>query len=373
MDGIRRRMSKFAVGAWVLGALLYSTASAQTLPELFQKLKNEVHARSWNEASRTLAALQAEAVKPGNEESLKKLEGPIAFYRGVCEANLGHTHEAVEDFVTFLKIQPHSTIDPTAYSREAVAAFEDAQKIAVDRPPSISAAYNEFVPPADRREMDPADKYWADGPVKWILTDEESAEWSRLTDPNARVDFVERFWAARVALPGVEGRTYREEFERRVAFADTYLAHDAETRGSLTDRGMVFVLLGPPTNARRRALRSAEDPSEPSGMSRVETQEGKIASKGGGLKVGAKGGTGGAALSWARYLAPENRALPTDDEYIEIWNYADELLPRGVSFRQVDVHYVTKRGGGKNVLQPSTTTRAALATAKRAAAPARRG
>src|SRR5262245_31196498 len=118
--GIERRLFKSAIGASLLGALLCATVSAQTLPELFQKLKNEVNARSWNDASRTLAALQTEAVKPGNEESLKKLEGPIAFYRGVCEANLGQTREAVEDFVTFLKIQPHATIDSTAYSKEAV-------------------------------------------------------------------------------------------------------------------------------------------------------------------------------------------------------------------------------------------------------------
>jgi hypothetical protein len=60
-----------------------------------------------------------------------------------------------------------------------------------------------------------------------------------------------------------------------------------------------------------------------------------------------------------------------DDDYLEIWSYTVEKLPRGVSFKQVDVHYVTKKGGGKNVLQPDTTTRSTLAVAKAAAAPRR--
>src|SRR5262245_40034670 len=99
MFGIERRLSKSAIGASLLSALRFSTASAQTLPELFQKLKTEVNAGSWADASRTLATLQTDSAKPGNEEPRRKLEGPIAFYRGVCEANLDQTDEAVESFV----------------------------------------------------------------------------------------------------------------------------------------------------------------------------------------------------------------------------------------------------------------------------------
>jgi GWxTD domain-containing protein len=368
MSGILRRISKAAIGASLSGALLCSPAAAQTLPELFQKLKSEVNASSWTEASRTLATLQTESAKPGNEELRKKLEGPIAFYRGVCEANLGHTEEATESFVTFLRIEPNATIESAAYSKRVISSFEEARRVAVERAPSLAAAYREFQPPPARSGRDSADKFWADGPVKWILTDEEKAEWSGLSEPNARVQFVERFWAARQTLPGADDRTYREEFERRVAFADVYLAHDPELRGSLTDRGMVFVLLGPPTQARRRALRSAEDPSEPSGVSRVETQDVKLAMK------AAKGKAGGSGASqsktWARFQGAEHRAVSMDDEYLEIWNYTVERLPRRVPYKQVDVHYVTKKGGGKNLLQPSAATSTTIAAAKMAAAPA---
>jgi GWxTD domain-containing protein len=184
-----------------------------------------------------------------------------------------------------------------------------------------------------------------------------------LSDPNARVGFVESFWDSRATLPGSDGRSFREEFERRVAFADVYLAHDPETRGSLTDRGMVFVLLGPPTNARRRALRSADDPSAPSGESRVETQEVKLAMKGSG------GTTSKKALIWGTFQGAEHRALSTEEEYLEVWEYGAERLPRGNPYPRVDVHYVTKKGGGKNMLQPTTSSRTTLAAAKSAAAP----
>jgi GWxTD domain-containing protein len=366
MTGIERRVSSFAIGASLLGVLLCAPASAQTLPELFQKLKGEVNAGSWAEASRTLATLQTEAAKPGNEESRRKLEGPTAFYRGVCEANLDQTEEAVESFATFLRIQPNATMEPAAYSKEVVSAFEEARKVVSDRAPSLAAAYREFQPLPDRSGRDAADRFWADGPVQWILTDEESVEWSRLSESNTRIAFVERFWAARETLPGADGRTYREEFERRVAFADVYLAHDAEKRGSVTDRGMVFVLLGPPTNASRKALRSAEDPSVPSGESRVESQQAKLALKGGNTKTAAN-----ESVTWQRFQGAEHRALSTDDEFVEVWHYRSSRLPPGLPYRQVDVHYVTKKGAGKNVLQRDTASRATLAAARRSVTPGR--
>ena len=367
MNATHRHPSRIAMAASLLAGLLQWSAaevSAQTLPDLFQKLKTEVHAHSWDDASRTLETLRVEAAKPGNEDARRKLAGPMAFYRGVCDAERRRTDAAIDDFAEFLRISPNASIDTAAYSKETVAAFEEARKVAAERAPSLAAAYREFEPPADRSGRDEADKYWADGPVQWILTDEERAAWSRVTDPNARVDFVERFWTVRATLPRSEGRAYREEFERRVAFADAYLAHDGEQRGSLTDRGMVFILLGPPTNARRRALRS-DQPSDPSGESRVETQEAK-------LKAKSTQHVRTVSVTLNKFQGAENRAISTDDEFLEIWNYSVDRLPRGSAYKQVDVHYVTKKGGGKNVLQPSTTTTSTLASAKRAAAPAGR-
>jgi GWxTD domain-containing protein len=372
MSSMHRPVLKLAIVMTLLGALRLSTASAaaQSLSDLFQQMKSEVNARSWDAALRTMATLQTEAAKPANEATREKLEAPIAFYRGVCEANLGQSDEAVANFTTFLKMQPNATIDSTVHSQQAVAAFDQARKAVADRHPSLTDAYAAFAPLADATVADLADKFWADGPVRWILTDHEKREWAGLTDPNIRIAFVERFWAERAALPGAGSRSYRQEFERRVAFADAYLAHDGAERGSLTDRGMVFILLGPPRTASRKALRGGEDPSDPSGMSRVETQEAKLALKGAPKKGSPSStGTGAAASLWARYQGPEHRALSTDEEFLEVWQYELEQLPRGIPYPKVDVHYVTRRGAGKNVLQPSTASSHAITAAKAQAAP----
>ncbi len=75
---------------FVIGLLLSaSVALGQSIPELFGKAKEEIKAGSWADASKTLDALEAEAGKPGNEGVRKQLDAPLAFYRGVCSANLG--------------------------------------------------------------------------------------------------------------------------------------------------------------------------------------------------------------------------------------------------------------------------------------------
>src|SRR5438105_2754167 len=94
---------------------------AQTVPELFMKAKEQVKASAWADALKTLDTLGAEAAKPGNENIRTQLEGPAAFYRAVCEANLDQTEKARADFEIFLKAQPSASLDRAMYSKKAVA------------------------------------------------------------------------------------------------------------------------------------------------------------------------------------------------------------------------------------------------------------
>ncbi len=257
--------------ALLLSLLLFTVlALPETLPELFGKLKEQVKSSSWADALKTLDALDSESAKPGNEAARKQLEGPIAFYRGVCDSNLGNSDKAIADFSAYLKLQPNAEIDKAMYSKKAVAAFEKAQKQASDRSPSIAEAYKEFQPPAESRQRDPSDPLWGEGPVRWIMTDGEGDMWKTLPDGNARLAFVETFWGAR-------DPAFRKEFERRVAFADANLAQDEEQLGSLSDRGMVFVLLGPPTYAGRKPMRTGEDANDSAGMSMFGSHDADIA------------------------------------------------------------------------------------------------
>ena len=118
-------------------AIAASPVPAQSLPELFQKLKAQVKGESWQDALKTMDALDAEAGKPGNEDARKKLQSPLAFYRGVCEANLGRSDEAKASFETFLADRPNVTLDPSMYSKKAVAAFDEARKA---QDPAVASA-----------------------------------------------------------------------------------------------------------------------------------------------------------------------------------------------------------------------------------------
>jgi GWxTD domain-containing protein len=343
-----------------------ATAVAQSLPELFQKVKAEVKGGAWQDALTTLNTLETEAAKPGNENAQKQLAAPLAFYRGVCEANLDHADAAQAQFGTFLVMQPSASIDPGMYSKKAVKAFESARNATAppESPghsgPSLFRAYQEFRPPANISDL--PDERWANGPVRWILTAEEKQTWSQLATGGEREQFVEKFWEKRNPNPGSSDNTYRTSFERRAAFADAYFREDEEQRGSLTDRGMVFVLLGPPTWAGRKPLRTGDDASDAEGLSLFGSHDAANAQA--ALTAGGKRVTSGTrAVVNDQFNGPGATQLDAAQNYREVWHYRKELLPKGVSYLQVDFEFITKQGYGSNVLQRESRALSTLGSA----------
>ncbi len=228
------------------------------------------------------------------------------------------------------------------YSKKAVAAFEAASgEAASGGPLSLFERFEKFKAPPNMGEK--PDDRWADGPVKWIMTAEEKAAWGSLTGGAERAEFVEKFWERRNPKPGSEDNIARTGFDRRVAFADTYFQQDEQQRGSLTDAGMVFILLGPPSWTGRKPIVTGEDPSDSAGMS-LEGQ-------------------------W--WMAARNsvhidgaRATDASGAFREVWHYRREALPKGVSAYQVNVVFITKKGHGRSVLQREPATLAALDAAR---------
>ena len=357
------------IGAVFAAFLLISTASAaQSLPELFQKAKAQVKGESWTEALKTLDKLDADAALPGNESARQQLAAPTAFYRGVCEANLGQADKAKADFATFLQLQPNASLDPSMYSKKAIAAFEAARASVAPPPepstggPSMFARFQEFKLPPNSGEQ--VNDNWADGPIKWILTSEEKRTWTQLTSGGERQEFVDKFWEARNPQPGNPDNPYRTAFERRVAFADANFVQAEGTRGSMTDRGMVFVLLGPPTYVGRKPIRTGDDASEAAGLSTVGSSDQRnamtaaVASAPSGRISSAQA----AAIS-DKFSGPGTQAIESSANWREVWHYRRELLPRGVGYQQVDVDFITKKGYGVNIMQRDTPTLNTLAAA----------
>jgi GWxTD domain-containing protein len=354
--------------------LLFFCASlhAQSLTDLFQKTKAQVKAGQWQDALKTLDALDAEAGKPGNEALRRQLEAPVAFYRGVCDANLDRTDEARVQFQAFLAAQPNASIDPAVYSKKAVAAFAQAQPsggqpsapVPMAGGPSLFQKYQEFRPPPNA--ADPPDARWADGPVQWIMTADEKRTWANLTSEDERAEFVDKFWDVRNPNPGSAENTYRTGFERRAAFADVYFNQDEKKRGSLTDRGMVFVLLGPPTWGGRKPIRTGEDSSEAAGMSSTSTLEvAQAQARAANSSPSGRVNSGQVAAINDRMTGAPTQAPDSHNNYQEVWHYRKELLPKGVGYLQVDVVFVTKKGYGSNILQRDSPTLATLDAAKR--------
>lgn len=89
---------------------------------------------------------------------------------------------------------------------------------------------------------------WPNTAVRWLMTRDEQRAWRDVkTDEQARA-FIDLFWARRDPTPGTSINEFRNEFEARVRYADEAFASKRK-KGSLTDRGRVFVLLGSPKNA----------------------------------------------------------------------------------------------------------------------------
>jgi GWxTD domain-containing protein len=332
---------------FLLGAGLLAPLSAETLTELFARVKSRVVAGSYAEGLLALGELEAEAQKPENEKARAPLRPAAAFYRGVCLAALGRPDEAKEEFAIFIAANPNRDIDRKAYPGSVVAAFEQARK---SRPgagkaggglPALALAYRSTTSPSDSAA--PPGPDWANGPIKYLLAEGESRAFSRLSDDSSRARFVARFWFARDPSPETPDNEFRREFERRVAFADEQFM-EGSTRGSLTDRGMVFVLLGPPTGVARRPISADED--APAML----------------------------PMTSSRLGAPRPTVGPSAPEQLtnwkEVWRYGSEILPPGIPDRHVDFSFVTRRDYGKNLLQrdgPSIRTLDAARPRPRAA------
>lgn len=300
--------------------------TAAPLPDLFQKVKLTVAAGDYAGALETLKELDAEAAKPENERARAALRPAAAFYRGVCLASLGKTEEAREEFAVYISANPDKGIDKNAYPKKVVATFEEARKVGrisgAEDVSALAAAYRRTSYP--RGDSAPPGPDWTSGPVKFLLTPDEVRSFSRIADDAGRAAFVSGFWLGPELASSGTREEFRREFERRASFADEHFS-EGQIRGSLTDRGMVFILLGPPSAVVRRPIAAAED--------------------------------GPAMLPMAGGANPPPRTplgFSVSDQpsnWREVWRYNRDLLPAQVPYQQVDFAFQTRIDYGKNVLQ----------------------
>ena len=356
---MRRALSILFAASVSLSAL-----SAATLPDLYQKVKQQFRLRSYASALATVEQLRAECQKPENEKYRESLQPAIAFYRGASLAALGRADEARPEFEIFLAYEPNASLDPAVYPKTVITALDETRKAVQQKRQTpeetgaMATSYRAFKNESPSHRDDPGPD-WAEGPIRVLLTAEQKRDYERLADPVSRSEFITAFWKARDPRPETVENEFRIEFERRVAYADAHFT-DNELRGSLTDRGMVFVLMGPPTYVGRKPIATGEDTSDPSGMAFYTRHDVTAATAGMDPRQ--------SNVVADRMTGPNNLLPSSEANWREVWHYRRELLPKGVPYQQVDVEFITRKGYGVNVLQRNADVLASLEAARRGSA-----
>ena len=347
----------------LLPLLLSLLLAAASLPELFQKAKTQFKLGAYGDALATLGELDRESTKPGFETQRQALLPGLLFYRGASLAAMGKSAEAEDAFEAFLTLQPGIQIDPALYPKSVVAALETARKNLANRPGAIhpdetgtlAAAYRAFVPPAGHADESSRED-WIDGPVRWLVTPDEKRAYADAVNPISRSELIANFWRVRDPRPDTPENEFREEFDKRAAFADARFAQD-EVRGSLTDRGMVFILMGPPTYSGRRPMKTGDDSADASGLSRYTPSEIRAAEQMGGSNTER-------AARQDQVTGAGTSILDASANWIEAWHYERVSLPKEIPNQALEFDFVTKVGYGKNVLQRDQTILTALERSK---------
>jgi GWxTD domain-containing protein len=91
-------------------------------------------------------------------------------------------------------------------------------------------------------------KKWLEEEVVYIITSRERDVFRKLTTDRERDIFVEAFWKHRDPTPGTPVNEFKEEHYKRLAYANQYYSRGTPRPGWMTDRGRIYIILGPPQN-----------------------------------------------------------------------------------------------------------------------------
>jgi GWxTD domain-containing protein len=85
---------------------------------------------------------------------------------------------------------------------------------------------------------------WLIEDVRWIISDQERADFKKLSTDAQREEFVVAFWERRNPTPGAPENVFKEEHYRRLAYANESFPEGVA--GYNTDRGHIYIKFGPP-------------------------------------------------------------------------------------------------------------------------------
>ena len=305
------RMLPSFITAVALAAVNVAAEPALDPAAALAQMKSLVAAGRFDEAVRVANPAVDAAERMADATTRGQALAALHFYAAVANSGSRNADDAREHLEEFFRLSPKvRKIDPARFEPAFVALFNDLSG-ADERTTANSFAdaysrFDAFVAPP-QREI-PAGT-WGQVPALEILgTLREKQGWENASLQSERVAFINDFWLRRDPTPGTERNEFLETFETRVAFADRVFGSPM-VRGSLTDRGKVFVLLGEPAYVRRRPLTRYDN------------------------------------------VVTHGRVITMINGHIEKWGYLREQLPISYSRPHVMLSFVTQDGIGDGILQ----------------------
>ena len=249
----------------VLLAWLAMAASAADPASAVARAREDITAGRPADGLRLLRETTAAAAALTVPQHRKNALAAIHFYSAVALSALGDKEQAATELRSFLLYNPAGRLEGSHYPQAFTDLFEEVhRKVTRGRqnPASFDDAYPGFPPPVSSSSW-PVNLWGASSEFLILSTPDEREQWGHLTDDAARRAFIDSFWTARDPDPSTGVNEARVELLRRIAFADVAFVEAVDDRGSLTDRGRVFVLLGPPSRVSIRPLDRREAPYAP--------------------------------------------------------------------------------------------------------------
>ncbi|MBP6909950.1 MAG: GWxTD domain-containing protein [Candidatus Saccharicenans sp.] len=106
---------------------------------------------------------------------------------------------------------------------------------------------------ASRKKEPPVklpDQYrkWLEQEVVYIITPAEKEIFLKLNSDRERDLFIEAFWKHRDPIPETEENEFKIEHYKRIDYVNRYFGREAAKPGWMTDRGRMYIILGPPND-----------------------------------------------------------------------------------------------------------------------------
>lgn len=292
----------------------------------------------------------ANLADPQRSQALSALH----FFSAMAYSGMENELRSREELEVFFHLTPQvKSIDPKKFDARFVRAFSEVyNSLHNEGSGTFESVYPGFALFQEREPKIQKIEEWGESPDLVLLgTAEDKHAWGALTDQESRKAFIETFWSRH------DKDGFRKEFLRRVAFADETFTGSRQ-RGSLTDRGRVFVLIGPPQVIRQKPLTARESSTRIGGSIGTHDVAGAMRPDQDSLHWGAVR----ANMTNDKNMT-QIEPTPILKGGVERWIYSRDQFPRGIPDAEAVFKFITQEGYGDHVLQREFMVNKVLADA----------